>query len=389
VKDGASPDATTVGSEDLPFGLRGLKRFGFWLAVWTFLGMLQAARLYVAYNYSSGERFISGAQAITWALADWYIWGLFSLGIFALTRRTRFGKGRWSLDLAVHLLAAPVFAASQLFVYLLAYRPLGTLFWHRVGQSHEWTLWSMYLDLASNKLHVGILIYFLLAFIYFTLYYQSRFARAEQHRAQLAAQLATAQLSALKMQLHPHFLFNTLNAITAFIHSAPETADRMTTRLGELLRTTLELEHVQEVPLRRELDFLAGYLEIQRLRFSDRLTVDIAVDPDVREARVPVLLLQPLVENAIEHGAALRAGKSTISLQALREAEDLVLRVSNHAPRSEEAARTRPSGGRGLANTRARLSELYGPQGRLEIVEDDQFRVTVRLPFRTVDGSTA
>lgn len=368
---------------DVPFGLRGFSRFAFWWAVWTFLGLLQAGRLYMAY-YSDGVQLISLAQSVTWGLADWYIWGLLSPLVFALTRFTEFGRGRWPRDLAIHLVAAPVFALGQLFLYSLVYRPLGTLFWHQVGASEPWTVWTLYVDLVRGKVHAGVITYFLMAFLYFTLYYQARLRRSDEHRSQLASQLATSQLNALKMQLHPHFLFNTLNAITALIHSDPGTADRMTTRLGDLLRTTLELEQVQEVALERELQFLSIYLEIQSLRFSDRLRFEIDVSPDVREARVPVLLLQPLVENAVEHGVAPRAAATSISLQARRLGDELELKVSNQSASPAELARPHRSGGRGLANTRARLSELYGSRGHIEIVDDGIFCVTVKLPLRSV-----
>jgi len=372
---------------DVPFGLRGRARLGFWLAVWTFLGTLQAMRLYIAYH-SGGQQYISLAQAFTWALADWYIWGLLSPAIFALTRRTAFARGRRALDLATHLVAAPLFAAAQLFLYSLVYLPLGTLFWHDVGTSNEWTMWTLYLDLLHGKIHAGVITYFLLAFLYFTLYFNERYRQAEAHRARLSAQLATAQLNALKMQLHPHFLFNTLNAITALIHSAPETADRMTTRLGELLRLTLEMESVQQVPLSRELDFLGKYLEIQTLRFSDRLSFHANVDAQVRDALVPVLILQPLLENAVEHGVAPRAGDTRIELSARREGDRLVLSVVNPAPTEADSTRKRTSGGRGLANTRARLQELYGSDASLDLEAGREFRVTVRIPFRTESGHT-
>ena len=132
-------------------------------------------------------------------------------------------------------------------------------------------MWTLYVDLVHGKLHAGVITYFLLAILYYTFLYHARLRRAEEHRAGLAAQLATAQMNALKMQLHPHFLFNTLNAITSLIHTDPEAADRMTTRLGDMLRTTLDLEGVQEVTLAQELDMLSDYLEICAMRFSDRL----------------------------------------------------------------------------------------------------------------------
>ena len=130
----------------------------------------------------------------------------------------------------LHLLAAPLIGAIQLFFYTVVYRPLGTLFWHKVGMSFDWTLLLLYEDLLRGKLHAAVLTYFLIAFIYFTLRYNAQFRAAEARQAQLQAQLATARLDALKMQLHPHFLFNTLNAITSLIHTNPAAADEMNSK---------------------------------------------------------------------------------------------------------------------------------------------------------------
>lgn len=376
---------TAEAHHDIPLGLQGASKFGFWFGIWTFLGVLQAMRLYAAY-YSDGQQLISFAQSLTWGLADWYLWGLLSPAVFAVTRHTVFGAGRWPRDLATHLLAAPAFAAVQLFLYSLVYRPLGTFFWHEVGLSQDWTAWSLYVDLVHGKLHAGVITYFLLAILYFTFLYHARLRRAEEHRALLSAQLATAQMNALKMQLHPHFLFNTLNAITSLIHTDPEAADRMTTRLGDMLRTTLDLEGVQEVTLRRELDMLSDYLEIQAMRFSDRLTVEIEVDDQTRSGLVPALLLQPLVENAVEHGVAPRSEQSRVSIRARREGDWLKLTVTNDVPATPDATRSDRKGGLGLANTRARLLERYGNRQSLEIAQGREFVVTLRWPFQTSDG---
>src|SRR5256885_1287998 len=150
-----------------------------------------------------------------------------------------------------------------------------------------------------------------------------------------------AQLQALKMQLHPHFLFNALHAISALVHRDPEAADKMIARLGDFLRLTLDASATQEVPLRRELEFLNCYLEIERVRFNDRLTTSLEVDPRVLDCRVPNLILQPLVENAIRHGVSQRAAPGHVRVRAERRGDALLLQVSDNGAGLSTAAPTR------------------------------------------------
>jgi two-component sensor histidine kinase len=190
------------------------------------------------------------------------------------------------------------------------------------------------------------------------------FERAALEREQLEARLARSQLQSLKLQLHPHFLFNTLNTITALIHTNPDAAERMISELSELLRISLNAASEQEVPLARELEVLGHYLEIQRIRFQDRLTVDFRIDEEARPALVPALVLQPLVENAIRHGIAPRASPGRIEVIAERNYEMLELTVNDNGV--GEDPRRAHRDGVGLGNTRARLRSLYGGQHRFE-----------------------
>jgi LytS/YehU family sensor histidine kinase len=228
----------------------------------------------------------------------------------------------------------------------------------------------------------GFLYYWLIlgvqaAFVYQRMYQQQRIASAE-----LEGRLAEAQLEALRLQVHPHFLFNTLNAISAFVEADPERARRMIVRLGELFRRTLHGGTAAELPLGRELDLLSPYLEIQRIRFGDRLSIELEVADGVETAMVPTLMLQPLVENALEHGVSRTTTRARVRLCATREGDRLRLEIVDNGPG--------PAGGGngiGLANTRARLEGLYGPGGRLELAgTPDGTRVTIELPFRRAAG---
>jgi two-component system, LytTR family, sensor kinase len=203
--------------------------------------------------------------------------------------------------------------------------------------------------------------------------------------SELARQLTTAQLGALKMQLQPHFLFNTLGAIIVLIQQQRTAqAEAMVERLGDLLRLTLEDVEAQEVPLWRELEFLRLYLSIEQIRFEDRLKVHIAPDPALSDILVPHMVLQPIVENAVRHGLGQSEDAVTIDVAATRANGSLALVVSDDGPGLPPAGPGHD--GIGLANTRTRLARLHGDSARLivEPAPDRGVRVTITLPIRTV-----
>lgn len=221
---------------------------------------------------------------------------------------------------------------------------------------------------------------------------QADAARLEAETASLQAQLSDARLSALRMQINPHFLFNTLHAISSLADDDPEGVQRIVARLSTLLRRALEGTDRQEVPLEEEIAFLRDYLEIQRVRFQDRLEVSEEIDPNVLGALVPNLILQPLVENAIKHGASEDPeAVERIVLHAHHDTENdrLVLAVRDNGPGmpdgiEEEAGR---NGRVGLANTRARLDALYGPHATLELsgAAEGGLAATILLPYHTAE----
>jgi LytS/YehU family sensor histidine kinase len=202
----------------------------------------------------------------------------------------------------------------------------------------------------------------------------------------LEKRLAEAKLQALQMQLNPHFLFNTLHSISALMHRDVEAADRMIVLLSDLLRRALDGTKEHEVPLAQELDLLDRYLEIERTRFGDRLSVEVDIAPETLTARVPNLILQPLVENAIKHGIERVAGPRKIQLQAQRRAGRLILAVSDDGAGLATGGAVRE--GIGLSNTRARLQELYGQDQQLALTAraGGGLTVTLELPFHKHDG---
>jgi two-component system LytT family sensor kinase len=209
----------------------------------------------------------------------------------------------------------------------------------------------------------------------------------EMRAARLEASLSRAQLEALRVQLQPHFLFNTLNGITALMHRDVKAADEMIARLSDLLRLTLERGQVEEVTLADELALLERYIEIMRVRFRDRLTVEVGVQPDAMPVAVPHFLLQPLVENAIQHGVDRVRGDCTVRIEAGLRDGNLAITLCDRGPGFD------PKGnghGIGLANTSARLRHLYGERARIETssLDDGGACVALLMPARALDPVT-
>ncbi|MBZ5719320.1 MAG: histidine kinase [Acidobacteriia bacterium] len=228
-------------------------------------------------------------------------------------------------------------------------------------------------------------------FIYFpivgmTIGYQ--YHRQSQDRelaeSKLQAQLARAQLQILKMQLHPHFLFNTLHAISTLVGKDPKQAKKMIALLSDLLRMAIDYGSTQEVPLKEEVEFVAKYLEIENVRFQENLTTSFEIPPDTLSALVPNLLLQPLVENAVKHGVCALARGGRVEVSAEHRGGQLVLRVRDNGPGIPATARN-GSNGLGLKITRARLEQLYGSNQslRLENLSSGGLSVSIQIPFRT------
>jgi sensor histidine kinase YesM len=222
---------------------------------------------------------------------------------------------------------------------------------------------------------------FLIGLAYALAYRRESEARA-LNSSQLETRLVEAQLQSLQRQLHPHFLFNTLNTISGLIRTDPDGADVMIDRLGDLLRMTLHKSSIQEVSLKEELDVLQKYLEIERTRFGNRLNVEMHVQPETLDAQVPSLVLQPLVENAIRHGIAPNARPGWIAVHAERAAGELVLQVLDSGDGLPPDRLMALNRGVGLDNTRARLAHLYRDRYEFTFSNLERgFCVTIRIPF--------
>ena len=359
-----------------------LRRYPLYILLWTVPGL---------FYFSQGltQRLVSHDptpwwhQLVAW-LAGIYIWALLTPFVLFFCRRFPI-DGRTRLQpIVLHLLLSAGFSALELSLESVVYSRLN-LFGSAMKDSR-----GALEQLLLKGFHWGVLQYWIVVGVQWGVLYYRRYQERSQQLLQfelraseLQSQLVRAQLSALKMQLQPHFLFNTLNAITVLVRQQKtRDAEQMLGYLGDLLRGVLEDVDAQEVSLRRELEYLRLYLAIEQVRFADRLSVEISADAATQEARVPQLILQPIVENAIRHGIGRSSTAGRILISASRTDGKMRLCVEDDGP----GLSTSGSGedeGIGLANTRARLQQLYGDNGRLQI-ENCVPRgvvVTMTIPF--------
>ena len=351
-------------------------RWALYFGFWTGLGLFNTGQSYL--HHVLRDRPFSFFDTLIVGLSDWYLWAAVTPVIIYLVRRFPLHQKNWLPNLGLHLVVNTVIAV----VITLAVTPVFLSL--REGNEPLSPFWVFFQFQLISYAVLYIWVYWSIVVVVHALDYYRKFRERERRAAQLETRLAQAQLQVLKMQLHPHFLFNTLNAISALMQKDVELADRMVARLGELLRTTLENAGTQEVPLGQELDFIRPYLEIEQARFGSRLIVQMDIEPETLDALVPNLVLQPLVENAILHGVAPFSEVGRIEIRARREEDELRLEVADNGPglSPEQQKDFRP--GVGVANTRARLQQLYGADHNFTMANGTKggFTVTMILPFR-------
>ena len=338
-------------------------------ACWTTLAFVFASQSYI-YGIVTGEE-KNWSRVFFWTLTDWYLWAALSPVIFWLARRFIFERGTWRLALVVHAAAAVAFSLLHILLQAATQTFCG---WSPAGVK---SIASVFAFLLTKKILLDVLTYAgIVAVSHAALYYRRYHERD--------AQLARARLQTLQTQLQPHFLFNTLNTITELVHRDPKSADQTIVRLGDLLRRALETENSPEITLRQELEFTEKYLEIEKTRFHDRLTVNFVVEPETLDACLPSMILQPLVENAVRHGVNSRPGAGMIEIRAEHENGDLELKVIDDGAGIARSSGDAPREGIGLSNTRMRLRQLYGERQKLVLREaaTGGTEVSVRIPFR-------
>ena len=347
--------------------------FGAWLLIAAFFAAVGSQ------SYQEKGQIADPEEAFLFMLIYWLAWAIVSPAILRFARAFHWDRGyRWR-SIAAHFGFAAVIAPLQCYLYLGLKSLIGSALGITPVASPEG--WTFTLQCLMNAAVYFVIVAVYNAFAYYHLYHRQKSATSE-----LQARLAEAQLAALKMQLQPHFLFNTLNAISVLMTEDVKKANQMLVRLSELLRLALDSSGRQQVPLKQELEFLERYLDIERIRFADRLKVKLDVEPATLEARVPNLILQPLVENAIRHGIAPRAEGGRLDVHARRRNGKLELEIHDDGPgMAEQAAPAEPRNGIGLANCQARLSQLYGEEHGFEhgTSPDGGFSVILTLPFET------
>jgi two-component sensor histidine kinase len=331
---------------------------------WTLLSVFLAPEIYLYFLYK-GEA-IPWTQTLALTVANSAIAAAFAPAIVWLTHRFPFERGTWARSLLVHAPACLAFSICHSFIYAA-------------------------LCYASPVFHVLFLRFRPSLVTYCTIVGFTEAASYFRKFQDRERQLARAQLELLRKQLHPHFLFNTLHTISAMMHEDVRGADRMISRLSDLLRLTLDHIGKQEVPLKQELEFLEKYLEIERVRFQEKLALRLDVEPEALDGLVPSMLLQPLAENSIRHGFGSRTDAGQIAIQARRRDGMLVLKVIDNGRGFASGSTQAPRGGLGLENTRKRLEQLYPARHRfgLENGRPGGAVVAIELPFHTSSAETA
>jgi len=350
------------------------------------IGILECAKDYVMVQIQGQQRpllLVLRDQALWWVL-----WMLLMPGVITLGQRFRFDGGRWRSSTIVHLTLSIALSVGHIAVFGYAYH------WAVGPTSWGPTAGRVISLFMTRYLATDVVIYAGAIGVYFAFEYFARFrrtaievAQAESRAARLQLSLAEARIHALRMELNPHFLFNALNAVAGLVRKRQhDAAVDMLARLGDLLPTTLDREMPAEVTLAEELAYLGRFVDIELVRFGDRLRVTWEIEPDVRNAFVPPLILQPLVENSLRHGVGRRPGPAQLRVSARRSGLHLELTVRDSGEGLHPVDGRAPREGIGLSNTRARLTELYGPDVASVDVSDvpgGGVRARLLLPYHT------
>jgi two-component system LytT family sensor kinase len=357
---------------------RGLIWAGLALGLFTLLALLSAGGAYV--SQMGMDHPVPWVPLLRQELKDWYVCGVLSVAAFWFCGLNQLQPGRTRRWIGVHVVAGLVFSCVDAVLTS----------WLVAGEKsimHPGTVLTFSYLIRMVGIHycvLNLILYWLVVFAHLAWNYYQRYCEREVQTAELKRELTEARLSALRMQLNPHFLFNTLHAVSALIHDNPEAADRVVARLSELLRLSLDQTKPQEVPLSEEMAFLDRYLEIEQTRFAERLKVDKEIDANVEQALVPYLILQPLVENAIRHGIEPREDMGHLGIRARRNNGTLELRISDNGAGLSADSLPTSGEGIGLSNTRSRLRHLYGEDFRFELADAQGGGLEARIdiPFR-------
>jgi two-component system, LytTR family, sensor kinase len=340
--------------------LRSWKTWAVSFGLWTIAAIILVSGNYTYRRWEGLEVHLS---RMLWFIVgnNWY-GALTTPFVIRLAERFPIEKLKLKRRLLLHLAGGTLFLLLHI-GYMMAFLPLrndkGVLIAPSWQYYRHMLAYGFYADAIDTYVPLVVLAHVMM--------YYRRNRDAKLRAAQLEAQLSQVQLESLKLQLQPHFLFNTLNAVITLMHRDVGAAERMLTRLSDLLRTCLEYVNVDQVTLKTEMEFVSGYLEIEQTRFGDRLQIVKDIDPETWDALVPNMVLQPIVENALRHGVQRRAGRGLVEITSRMEGEALVLTVRDNGPGFTPGHHGNSGTGIGLKNIEARLSQIYGGAGRLNL----------------------
>ena len=368
---------------------RRLRTYAWYFLGWTFVAIFFFTQGLVQ-KLASHDPTPWWHYLLTW-LVGVYITALLTPVVLWLGRRFPIERKNWPRRVVLHLSFSIAFALVALGSQGAIFPMLGLI------PAVLKNFLVAFATLMIISFHQNIIMYWTILGIQYAFRYYRKYQerekdalRLERDTSELQAQLVRAQLSALKMQLQPHFLFNTLNAIMVLVRQQrSREAEETLGLLGDLLRCVLDDGEAQEVPLRRELEYLQLYLAIEQVRFQDRLRVEISADPAILDVAVPHMGLQPIVENAIRHGIGRKSSAGKIQIGVSRVNQSVEVTVRDDGPGLPPAEASHNSG-IGLTNTRARLRQLYGEAGRLTVENGEQGGVVVTMvvPYRVAPGCT-
>jgi sensor histidine kinase YesM len=354
----------------------GRQRIG-WILVlggWTLVGVGHFASLVFQTTTPQDTASTEWPRLLVYAVGTGWIWAALTPPVLWLTRRAGFAAGQRSRSIGLYALTGALFfLVSGVCEWLLGMA---------TGMTMRDQFWYV---LLLERVETRLLAFLAIVTLGWSARYFALYRSRHLHASDLETRLAKTHLQVLKMQLQPHFLFNTLNTIAELVHTDPVAADQMITRLGRLLRLSLDHASHQVVPLRQEADFLRVYLAIEQVRFQDRLQVVWDLAPETLDGAVPTLLWQPVVENAIRHGVTPLGGRGQVVISSRRDEEDLVLEIRDNGQGLPPGGS--PREGVGLRNVRQRVDQLYGPRGRFTLASASSGGTvaTLRIPFLHCD----
>lgn len=354
------------------------KRFWTIFALWSLYGLFNT--FVVHYRSILYGKPMGWSECALYEVSYVWIWAAVTPVVLAISTRFPLGRGQSRRNVLVHLLGAFLAAVITKSVWDFTALPF-------VAPSQVPVDFPSFQRSVFRAVDFGVLHYLILIVCHHAVEYYRKYEDGRLRSSQLEAKLATAQLQALKMQLHPHFLFNTLHSISELVHDNPARAESMIVRLSDFLRLTLDHVGVPEVPVAEEIDFLRRYLEIEQMRFEDRLTVEWDIDSSVLSVRVPNLILQPIVENALKHGLSRNTNPGVLRISCRQEEGKLAMKVFDNGPgpqRTTESLQEPVREGVGLNNTRSRLERLYGGDHHIAFRRGPEggFEVSIRIPMR-------